>query len=55
MATEIYNEARVALQVFLDKVLVDTCVFTEYGKRKTTSHEDVIAGLRRQGRIVYGK
>uniref|UniRef100_A0A7S1S822 Histone H4 n=1 Tax=Alexandrium catenella TaxID=2925 RepID=A0A7S1S822_ALECA len=55
VAQTIYEEARSALSGFLEKVLKDVTVYTEYARRKTASPQDVILSLRRQGRIMYGR
>ena len=50
----IYEETRSILRSFLEKVLKDTIVYTEYAKRKTVTSLDVIYALKRQGRCLYG-
>eukprot|EP00933_Yihiella_yeosuensis_P023310 TRINITY_DN18153_c1_g2_i1.p1 TRINITY_DN18153_c1_g2~~TRINITY_DN18153_c1_g2_i1.p1 ORF type:complete len:314 (+),score=104.40 TRINITY_DN18153_c1_g2_i1:49-942(+) len=54
LAGTIYAEAREALAGFLEKVVGDAAVYTEYAQRKTVTPADIILGLRRQGRIHYG-
>ena len=50
----IYEETRLILKAFLEKVLKDTIVYTEHAKRKTVTSLDVIYALKRQGRSLYG-
>ena len=50
----IYEETRSILRSFLEKVLKDTIVYTEYGQRKTVTSLDVIYALKRQGKSFYG-
>ena len=49
-----YEEVRGVLKAFLENVIRDAVVFTEYAKRKTTTAMDVVYALRRQGRTLYG-
>lgn len=50
----IYGETREILRVFLENLLRDAVLYTEYGKRKTVSALDVVHALKRQGRTLYG-
>jgi histone H4 len=54
MHSDIYEETRGVLKVFLENLLRDTMVFTEYAHRKTVSALDVVHALKRQGRTLYG-
>lgn len=54
-ATMIYDEARAFLRVFLHQVVGDATVYTDHGKRKVVSSEDIILSLKRRGRILYGR
>jgi len=50
----IYEEVRVVLKQFLEDVLRDTVTYTEHARRKTVTTMDVIYGLKRHGRTLYG-
>ncbi|KAK3906617.1 histone-fold-containing protein [Staphylotrichum tortipilum] len=50
----IYDEARVALKMFLTTVIGDVVKYTEYRNAKTVTTNDVIFALRRIGRPIYG-
>lgn len=50
----IYGETRDVLKSFLQGVLADAVVYTEYARRKTVTHMDVLYALKRQGRTLYG-
>jgi len=54
VAMTIYEDARSALTEFLEMILTDATVFTEYAKRKTVAPSDIILSLRRHGKVVYG-
>jgi histone H4 len=48
-----YEETRGVLKVFLENVIRDTIVYTEYGRRKTVSVQDVLYALKRRGSPLY--
>jgi len=50
----IYEEVRLVLRQFLEDVVRDTVTYTEHAKRKTVTTMDVIYGLKRHGRTLYG-
>lgn len=50
----IYEEARSALQFFLQKVIFDAAAYSDLSKRKTITAMDVVYALKRQGRTLYG-
>lgn len=50
----IYEEVRVVIKDFLDKVIRDAVTYTEHSKRKTVTTMDVVNALKRQGRSLYG-
>jgi histone H4 len=50
----VYSDARQALKEFLSTVIKDSTLYTLHGGRKTVTADDVVMGLRRQGRQVYG-
>lgn len=55
LAAQITAEAKAALKEFLQNTVGDAAVYTDYAKRKTVTFPDIIASLRRRGRIVYGR
>jgi len=50
----IYEEIRGILLVFLENVIRDVVIYTEYARRKTVTALDVVHALKRQGRTLYG-
>jgi len=50
----IYDDIRVILKQFLDRVIRDAVTYTEHGKRKTVTAMDVVYALKRSGRTLYG-
>jgi histone H3/H4 len=49
----IYNETRLVLRIYLEKLLFDMCAIVEMCKRKTVCTTDVVWALQRQGRTLY--
>lgn len=49
----IYEEVRMSLRAFLEKVLLDFCAVTEMCKRKTVTTTDVVFALHRMGKTIY--
>lgn len=54
MSQAVYDAARGTLKTFLRDVLRDTIRYTEHAQRVTVTALDVLHGLKRQGRILYG-
>eukprot|EP00762_Andalucia_godoyi_P001581 ANDGO_00312.mRNA.1 Histone H4 len=50
----IYDETRKVLKMFLEQVIRDAVTYTEHGRRKTVTSQDVVLALKRQGRTLYG-
>lgn len=50
----IYEEIRGVMKVFLENTIRDAVTYTEYGKRKTVTTNDVLHALKRQGHVLYG-
>ena len=50
----IYDEGRTALRDFLRKVIKDTVLITESGRRSTVTSLDVVHALKRNGKTLYG-
>lgn len=50
----IYEDVRVVLKAFLERVLRNTITITEHSKRKTVTVADVVWALKREGRPIYG-
>ncbi len=50
----VYGEVRGTLKVFLETIIREAVVYTEYAHRKTVTAMDVIFALKRQGRTLYG-
>ncbi len=46
----IYEETRIVLKIFLENIIRDAVPV----QRKTVTTTDVVAALKRQGRILYG-
>ena len=54
LSAPIFDEVRVVLREFLDGVVRDAVVFSEYAHRKTVTTMDVLHALKRNGRTLYG-
>nr|CUT18459.1 mgH4 [Lilium davidii var. unicolor] len=54
IAAEIYEEARVFIKVFLQRILKDTITYTNQSGRKTVMPMDVVLALKRRNRRIYG-
>jgi histone H4 len=50
----IYEEVRIVLKQFLEKVVRDAVWYTEHARRKTVTAMDIVYALKRQGRTLYG-
>ena len=50
----IYDETRIILRAFIEKVLKGVIVYTEHANRKTVTSWDIIYALKSQGRCLYG-
>lgn len=54
IAGTVYEETRGVLKVFLENLVLNALVYTEYGHRKTVTPSDVVRSLRRANRTLYG-
>lgn len=54
ISSQVYDEARAVLKIFLENVIKDSVTYTEHGKRKTVTALDVVFALKRQGKTLYG-
>ncbi|CAD6938763.1 hypothetical protein CF336_g8743 [Tilletia laevis] len=54
ISAAVYDEAREAFHAYLRKVIADSIVYSDHGKRKTVTSMDVIYALKRQGHTLYG-
>ncbi|KAL7489288.1 hypothetical protein ACHAW6_014913 [Cyclotella cf. meneghiniana] len=50
----IYEEVRAILKVFLENIIEDAVIYTEYSRRQTVTARDVLYALKRQGKTLYG-
>ncbi|GIL70003.1 hypothetical protein Vretimale_19702 [Volvox reticuliferus] len=50
----IYQEVRLVLKSYLQKVIQDAVVYTEFGHRSTVTLKDILHAVRRHGQILYG-
>ncbi|KAL7485595.1 hypothetical protein ACHAW6_011198 [Cyclotella cf. meneghiniana] len=50
----IYDEARLLLRYFLSDLLKDVVIYTEHAGRMTVTARDVLYGLKKQGKTLYG-
>jgi histone H4 len=51
---KVYEESRSALKTWLENVLRYTIIYTEYENRKTVSARDVVQGIKKHGKKLYG-
>ena len=49
-----YEEVRGVARQYLENVLKDAVLYTEYAKRHTLTAVDITHSLRRQGKTLYG-
>lgn len=54
ISSQIYDETRQTLKIFLENVIADAVTYTEHGRRKTVTAMDVLYALKRQGKALYG-
>jgi len=50
----LYDEVRGVIKSFVEVVVRDSIAFAEHSRRKTIGALDVVYGLRRRGRLLYG-
>ncbi len=51
--TKVYDEARGALKDFLQTIVHDAVIYTEFAHRRTVTAADVRYALKRNGRTLY--
>ena len=54
MSAGVYEETKNVLKVFVEKIVTDAIVYTEYAQRKTISTQDILQSLKRNGKTLYG-
>ena len=54
MSSQVNQDARAVLRVFLDSVIRDAVTYTQHEHHKTITALSVVRALGRQGRIMYG-
>lgn len=50
----IYDEMRMVLKAYLDRLVRDSIIYCEYSNRKTVQVEDVVRALKSRGERLYG-
>ena len=50
----VFEESRGVLKIFLEEVIRDVVVYTQYCNRKTVTVTDIIYALKHHGRNLYG-
>jgi len=50
----VYDETRVVLKSFVERILKDAIAYTEHARRKTVTPHDILNSLSRHGRTLYG-
>ena len=50
----VYDEIQDVLRSFLEGVICDAIVYTEFRRCKTVNAVDVVSALKRRGRTLYG-
>lgn len=50
----VYATTREVLKEFVEKVLADAIIYTQYAKRMTVFPMDIVYALKKQGRTLYG-
>ncbi|RPA77085.1 hypothetical protein BJ508DRAFT_213130, partial [Ascobolus immersus RN42] len=54
ISATIYDDIRLTMKAYLEKILQDCVTYLEYQKRTTVTVTDVIFALKRIGRPIYG-
>ena len=54
MSGTVYPEIRDVLKTYLTNLIKDIIEYTAYSKRKTVTPMDVVYGLKKNGRTLYG-
>ena len=54
IAGTMYEETRGTLKLFLENVIRSSVTYTEHARRKTVTAMDIVHGLKRHGRTLYG-
>jgi histone H3/H4 len=54
IATNVYDQARLIVDQYLDRVLKDAICFADYSGRVTVGEVDVNRALRNQNQTLYG-
>jgi histone H4 len=54
ISNQIYEEVRLVIEKYLDKVVADSVIYTEHARRKTIQSCDVKRALSKNGRTLYG-
>ena len=54
IAGTMYEETRGILKLFLENVIRSSVTYTEHARRKTVTAMDIVHGLKRHGRTLYG-
>jgi histone H4 len=54
MSSTVYDEIRVALKQYLEKLIRDAILYAEHGRRRTMTAMDVVYASKRQNRTLYG-
>lgn len=49
-----YDIIRQVTKEFLQRTLKDACIYADHAKRSTITSLDIVYGLKRQGRHLYG-
>ena len=51
---DIYKQIRIVIRIFLENIIKDAIVYTDYCRRKTVTVLDVIYALKKQQIVLYG-
>ena len=54
ISSGIYEEARVYLRAWLERVVSHACYYMQHCRRNTVRVQDVVMALKKNGRTLYG-
>jgi histone H4 len=54
LSSSVYDETRGVLMIYLESIIKDLVIISEFDRRVTISAMDVVYALKRRGRTIYG-
>ena len=54
ISSQVYDETRSILQLYLEDVVRDAATYSEHSRRKTITALDVVYALKKKGKTLFG-